>query len=265
VFQQFGTRPRHAPTASSSSSANEEDSEATDQAAAPRQPTKREKERLNQSAQLLQRLTTEELKGSKLTRSVSKPTAPVSWGQSPSNPWASQPGAGPSWIPQPAFFGTGPPKTGEQTKKTTAPEPTEEEHPQPSRNQEAQITEFRTRARTISQVVTVQKKILMVAFIFLSFSILPVYSQANPGHTILFDEVGQMAVGMSVIHVAIPINLTSLHEQADHFHTHLKLLTKQTVADPKKMVFVKQIVDIALFAQKQLDRIASQVFLLDTI
>jgi hypothetical protein len=128
VFQQFGTRPRHAPTASSSSSANEEDSDATNQAAAARQPTKREKERVNQSAQLLQRLTTEELKGGKLTRSVSKPTAPVSWGQSRSNPWASRPGAGPSWIPQPAFLGTGPPKTEEQTKKTTAPAPTEEEH-----------------------------------------------------------------------------------------------------------------------------------------
>jgi hypothetical protein len=99
----------------------------------------------------------------------------------------------------------------------------------------------------------------------LSFSILPVYSQANPGHTILFDEVGQMAVGMSVIHVAIPINLTNLHEQASHFHSHLELLVKQTVNDPKKMVFVKQIVDIALFAQKRLDRIASQIFLLDTI
>ena len=56
------------------------------------------------------------------------PAAPVSWGQSRSNPWASRPGAGPSWIPQPAFFGTGPPKTEEQTKKTTAPTPTEEEH-----------------------------------------------------------------------------------------------------------------------------------------
>ena len=99
----------------------------------------------------------------------------------------------------------------------------------------------------------------------MSFSILPVYSQANPGHTILFDEVGQMAVGMSVIHVAIPINLTNLHEQASHFHSHLELLVKQTINDPKKMVFVKQIVDIALFAQKRLDRIASQIFLLDTI
>jgi hypothetical protein len=130
----------------------------------------------------------------------------------------------------------------------------------PAEEIKAQITEFRIRARAISQVVTVQKIILIVAFIFLSFSILPVYSQANPGHTILFDEVGQMAVGMSVIHVAIPINLTNLHEQASQFHTHLELLVKQTVNDPKKMVFVKQIVDIALFAQKRLDRIASQIF-----
>jgi hypothetical protein len=36
----------------------------------------------------------------------------------------------------------------------------------PAEEIKAQITEFRTRARTISQVVTVQKIILIVAFIF---------------------------------------------------------------------------------------------------
>ena len=130
---------------------------------------------------------------------------------------------------------------------------------------QAKLTVFRSRARTISQVVTAQKIVLIFSFVFLSFSILPVYSQNEPGHTILFDEVGQMAVGMSVIHVAIPINLTHFQEHAQQFQTHLELLAKQTVTGPKRMVFVKQIVDIATFAQKRLARISDQIFLLDNI
>ena len=130
---------------------------------------------------------------------------------------------------------------------------------------EALLATIRSRARTASQVVSAQKIILIFSLTFLLVAALPTNAQAVTTHDILFDEVGHLAAGMAFVHVAIPLNLTGLQLQASALNSHLLKLSNTSTTQMKNLIFTKQIIEIASFAQHRLARISDQFFLLDNI
>jgi hypothetical protein len=83
--------------------------------------------------------------------------------------------------------------------------------------------------------------------VHLSLSIFLVFARTNSGNTILFYEIGYLAVSMSIIHVAIPVNLIGLKKQKN-WDTYLELLKHKTVTDKKKWFLLNKL--LATFPKK---------------
>ena len=89
-----------------------------------------------------------------------------------------------------------------------------------------------------------------------AFSPLP---PPSPSHTILFDEVGHMASSMTYIHIAIPLNVSTLKHQLNLFNSYLQHFLTLTTNQTSEILFTKTIRDLAHFAESRLLHIATKI------
>jgi hypothetical protein len=79
----------------------------------------------------------------------------------------------------------------------------------------------------------------IMAFIFLISASITITTSTivnqQPKHYTIFDAVGEMASGMAYIHVAIPLNLSTFHIQADILGDYLFRLSRVVDNDTRKM------------------------------
>ena len=90
-------------------------------------------------------------------------------------------------------------------------------------------------------------------------------SGQNQKHMTIFDSIGEMASGMAYIHVAIPLNLSTFHIQADILGKYLFQLSRVVDNDTLKDGFLASIREIAKFGMTKLQRIRNRVTHLDNI
>ncbi len=84
-------------------------------------------------------------------------------------------------------------------------------------------------------------------------------------HMTIFDSIGEMASGMAYIHVAIPLNLSTFHIQAEILGKYLFQLSRVVDNDTLKDGFLASIREIAKFGMTKLQRIKNRVTHLDNI
>jgi phosphopantetheine adenylyltransferase len=90
-------------------------------------------------------------------------------------------------------------------------------------------------------------------------------SSPTPSHTILFDEIGQMASSMTYIHIAIPLNITTFQHQINVFSSYLENFINLKTDKKNQILFTKTIRDLATFADSRLLTLAEKVKYIDHI
>ena len=90
-------------------------------------------------------------------------------------------------------------------------------------------------------------------------------SSSSPSHTILFDEIGQMASSMTYIHIAIPLNISTFQNQINVFSSYLENFINLKTDKKNQILFTKTIRDLATFADSRLLTLAEKVKYIDHI
>ena len=81
----------------------------------------------------------------------------------------------------------------------------------------------------------------------------------SPSHTIIFDEIGQMASSMTYIHIAIPLNISTFEHQINVFSSYLENFINLKTDKKNQILFTKTIRDLATFADSRLLMLAEKV------
>ena len=84
-----------------------------------------------------------------------------------------------------------------------------------------------------------------------------------PSHTILFDEIGQMASSMTYIHIAIPLNISTFTHQINVFNSYLENFINIKTNKQDQILLTKAIRDLANFADSRLLTLAEKVKYID--
>ena len=92
---------------------------------------------------------------------------------------------------------------------------------------------------------------------------LPASSSSN--HHIIFNPIGTIAAKMSYIHVAIPINISSIQHQLDSFTSYVQRFSNLNTTHNNKMHFARVINQLATFALNELNHGRDQLRNLDTL
>ena len=92
---------------------------------------------------------------------------------------------------------------------------------------------------------------------------LPASSTSN--HHIIFNPIGTIAAKMSYIHVAIPINISSIQHQLDSFTSYVQRFSNLNTTHNNKMHFARVINQLATFALNELNHGRDQLRNLDTL
>jgi len=79
----------------------------------------------------------------------------------------------------------------------------------------------------------------------------------------MFNQVGQMASSMAYIHAAIPLNISTYQNHTSLFADTLYKITN-TPASTKTPI-IKSIKEMALFAAKRLNKLASKLRTIDNV
>ena len=80
---------------------------------------------------------------------------------------------------------------------------------------------------------------------------------------IVFEEIGEMAPQMMYVHVFIPLNITTLYQQADIYKTYLLQLANSTTTDYNRIPFTKAARDTGLYGLSKINRIIQKLKNLD--
>jgi hypothetical protein len=87
--------------------------------------------------------------------------------------------------------------------------------------------------------------------------------QKHQPHTqnqfIISDEIGEMASQMMYIYINVPLNLTALYDQADHFTSSPQTLKTTTTSTYKRIPFTKTVRDTGDYGLKPLNRITKRL------
>ena len=110
-----------------------------------------------------------------------------------------------------------------------------------------------------------QNRLLIFLFSLLVISHLFPLTMAfeNSDQIIMFNQVGQMASSMAYIHAAIPLNISTYQHHMSLFADTLIKITN-TPATTKQPV-IKSIKEMALFAAKRLNKLASKLRTIDNV
>ena len=84
-------------------------------------------------------------------------------------------------------------------------------------------------------------------------------------HFLVFDQVGQMAASTTYLHVMLPLNLSTLHHQADLITSELSPLTKLKTSNYSDLLLTKQLKDLGLSCIKRVARARSELQVLERI
>jgi hypothetical protein len=67
----------------------------------------------------------------------------------------------------------------------------------------------------------------------------PIQQNNLPTQKVIFDEVGKLASNLKYIHVAIPLNITTVYKQGLILKTYLKTLANTTTSKIHRIPFTK--------------------------
>jgi hypothetical protein len=79
-------------------------------------------------------------------------------------------------------------------------------------------------------------------------------STSQKSQYVIFNAIGEMASQMMYIHVSLPLNISTLYDQAN-----LLLLKKTTTSEIKRIPFTKAARDIGNYGLKRLERIMNKL------
>ena len=84
-------------------------------------------------------------------------------------------------------------------------------------------------------------------------------------HYLVFDQVGQMAASTTYLHVMLPLNLTTLHHQAQLLCEQLLPLTLVKTGDVNQIGLTRQMVDLGQSCLKRLDKSVKELTVLEKV
>ena len=84
-------------------------------------------------------------------------------------------------------------------------------------------------------------------------------------HFLVFDQVGRMAASTTYLHVMLPLNLSTLHHQADLLRKELLPLTLLKTSNFTDLTLTKQLVDLGQSSIKRVSRAQAELHVLERI
>ena len=84
-------------------------------------------------------------------------------------------------------------------------------------------------------------------------------------HYLVFDQVGQMAASTTYLHVMLPLNLTTLHHQAQLLRDQLLPLTLIKTGDVNHIGLTRQMVDLGQSCLKRLNKSTQELSVLEKV
>ena len=82
---------------------------------------------------------------------------------------------------------------------------------------------------------------------------------ANTNQFIIFQEIGEMAADLSYIHVTLPLNISTLYQQAEVFESYLTDLANFTTDKMNRIPFAKAVRDAGQIGLRSLRRIVTNL------
>ena len=82
---------------------------------------------------------------------------------------------------------------------------------------------------------------------------------ANTNQFIIFQEIGEMAADLSYIHVTLPLNISTLYQQAEVFESYLTDLANFTTDKMHRIPFAKAVRDAGQIGLRSLKRIVTNL------
>ena len=82
---------------------------------------------------------------------------------------------------------------------------------------------------------------------------------ANTNQFIIFQEIGEMAADLSYIHVTLPLNISTLYQQAEVFESYLTDLANFTTDKMNRIPFAKAVRDAGQIGLRSLNRIVTNL------
>ena len=82
---------------------------------------------------------------------------------------------------------------------------------------------------------------------------------ANTNQFIIFQEIGEMAADLSYVHVTLPLNISTLYQQAEVFKSYLTDLANFTTDKMHRIPFAKAVRDAGQIGLRSLDRIVTNL------
>ena len=79
----------------------------------------------------------------------------------------------------------------------------------------------------------------------------------------VFEEIGEMAPQLMYVHVLLPLNITTIYEQAAIYKAYLKELANSTTTDYTNVPYTKAVRDGANYGIRKIDRIVKKLRNLD--
>jgi hypothetical protein len=117
----------------------------------------------------------------------------------------------------------------------------------------------------LAQTLKKQNRLIILLFsLFLISNFLPLtLAFDNPDQIVMFNQVGQMASSMAYIHAAIPLNISTYQNHLSLFATTLNKIT--STPSTTNTPVIKSIKDMALFATKQLNKLATKLCTIENV
>jgi hypothetical protein len=94
-----------------------------------------------------------------------------------------------------------------------------------------------------------------------NYPTIPTASQKS--QYVIFNAIGEMASQMMYINVNLPLNISTLYDQANLFETYLLTLKNSTTSDIKRIPFTKAARDTGEYGLKRLARIINKLKQID--
>ncbi len=88
-------------------------------------------------------------------------------------------------------------------------------------------------------------------------------SASQKSQYFIFNAIGEMASQMMYIHVNLPLNISTLYDQANLFESYLLTLKNSTTSDIKRIPFIKAARDTGEYGLKLLERIMKKLKQID--
>ena len=82
-------------------------------------------------------------------------------------------------------------------------------------------------------------------------------------HHILFNQIGHLASEMSYIHLAIPVNLSTIEHSINTFNNYLQTFSNLKTDHSNKLHFARLISELATFASSELTKLSGKLHFMD--